>query len=159
MAPVAVPVLALLELYISLHVAQRRAAEAVLHAGFHGQACLCTVWPVGFLMEMVVVVIVVGSSAGVVDVLASVHLVQRQLSRLGLVGVVVAVVLWVDYQWPIQVGLHITTAFPWVGHLHWDNRVSNGMSGCLQLKGSEGSDHPDYSLTPGIYCSCKASLQ
>lgn len=97
----------------------------MLHASLHVQARISTVWPVGFLMVMVVVV-VVGSSAEVIHVLASVLMVQRQLSRLGLVCVVVAVVLGVDHQRPIQVGLYITTGFPWIGHLVWDNRTSNG---------------------------------
>lgn len=125
-APVAVPLLSLL----TLHVAQRRAAEAALHAGLCWLACLSIVWSNSFLMMMVVVAIVVGGSAVVVDVLAPVLLVQRQLTRLGLVGVVVAVVLRVDHQRPVQVGLHITTSFPWVGHLGRGNRVADGMSGC-----------------------------
>lgn len=135
-APVVVPLLPLL----ALDVAQGRAAEAALHAGLRRLARLSAAWPRGFLV-MVVVVIVVGGSAAVVDVLAPVLLVQRQLARLGLVGVVVAVVLRVDHQWPVQVGLHITTSFPWVGHLGWGNRVADGMSGCCSnlsyiLKGS-----------------------
>lgn len=68
-------------------------------------------------MVMMVVVVVVGGSAVVVNVLVPVLLVQRQLTRLGLIGVVVAVVLWIDHEWPVQVGLHVTTSFPWVGHL------------------------------------------
>lgn len=79
---------------------------------------------------MMVMVVIVGGSAVVVHVLAVVLLVQRQLARLGLVGVVVAVILRVDHQWPIQVGLHIAACFPWVGDLGRDNRVADGMSGC-----------------------------
>lgn len=111
--PVAVPVLALL----ALHVAQRGAAEAVLHAGLRRLTRLPALRPNGPLMT--VVVVIVGGAAVVVDVLAPVLLVQRQLTRLGLVGVVVAVVLRVDNQRPIQVGLHVTTSFPGVGHLGW----------------------------------------
>lgn len=91
-APVAVPLLHLL----ALHIAQRCAAEAVFHVGLCWLACSSTVWPNGFLM-MVVVVVIVGGSAVVVDVLAPVLLVQRQLTWLGFVGVVVAVVLRVNH--------------------------------------------------------------
>ncbi len=112
-APVAVPLLP----QLTLHIAQRCAAEATFHTGLCWKACLSTVRSSRFLMMMMVVAIVVGGSAVVVDILAPVLLVQRQLTRLGLVGVVVAVVLRVDHQWPVQVGLHITTSFPRVGHL------------------------------------------
>lgn len=61
-----------------------------------------------------VMVIVVSSTVAVVNVLAPVLLVQRQLTRLRLVGVVISVILWVHHQWPVQVGFHITASFPWV---------------------------------------------
>lgn len=124
-APVAVPLLSLL----ALHIAQRCVAEATFQAGLRRLACVSTVRPNDFLM-VVMVMIIVGSSAVVVDVLTPVLLVQRQFTRLGLVGVVVAVVLRVDHQRPVQVGLHITTSFPWVGHLGRGNSVADGMSGC-----------------------------
>lgn len=122
-APVAVPPLP----ELALRVAQRRAAEAALHAGIRRLARPSIVRPSGFLMMGVVVIVVCGPAV-VIDVLAPVLLVQRQLTRLGLVGVVVAVVLRVDHQRPVQVGLHVATWFPWVGHL--GNRVADRMSGC-----------------------------
>lgn len=110
--PVDVPLLALL----ALHVAQRRAAEAPLDASLRRPAGLPAVRRVGSPLMVVVVVVVSGPEA-VVHVLTPVLLVQGQLARLGLVGVVVAVVLGVDHQRAVQVGLHISTWFPRVGHL------------------------------------------
>lgn len=84
-------------------------------------ACPSIVWPTGFLL----MVVIVGGSAVVVHVLVVVLLVQRQLTRLGLVGVVVAVVLRVDHKRTIKVGLYIAASFPWVGHLGRGNRVAD----------------------------------
>lgn len=124
-APVAVPLLPLL----ALHVAQRRAAEAVLHTGLGRLTRPSAVWSDCFLM--VVVVVIVGGSAVVVDVLAPVLLVERQLTWPVLVGVVVAVVLRVDHQRPIKVRLHITASFPGIGHLSRGDRVADVVSGPL----------------------------
>lgn len=68
-------------------------------------------------MVIAVVVIAVGGAAAVIYVLAPVLLVKWQFSRLGLVGVIIAVVLWVHHQRPVQVGFHVTTSFPWVRRL------------------------------------------
>ena len=84
-------------------------------------------------MVMAVVVVVVGHSAVVVDILVPVLLVQWELTGLGLVGVVVAVVLWVDHQRSVQVCLHITTSLSWVGHLREGNRVAVGAVSILDI--------------------------
>lgn len=116
-APVAVSLLSL----VALHIAQRCAAEAVLHVGLCELAHLSALWTKGFLMVMVA--IVVGSTPAVLNVLSPVLLVQRQLTRLGLVGVVVAVVLRVYHQWSVQVGFHVSTSFPWVSHLSQGHNI------------------------------------
>lgn len=134
MAPVAVPLLRL----PALHVAQRRAAHAALHAGLRQLARLAGVGPDGFLMLIVVVAVVVGGAAAVVDVLATVLLVQRQLARLGLVGVVVAVVLRVHHKRTVQVGLHIAASFLWVRHLSQGSKCDEWavLNPDIHLKGS-----------------------
>lgn len=122
-APVAVPLLPLL----GLHVAQRRAAEAVLQTGLGRLARPSAVRSDCFLM--MVVAVIVGGSVVVVHVLAPVLLVERQLTWLGLVGVVVAVVLRVDHQRTIKVCLHITASFPGIRHLSRGNKVADVVSG------------------------------
>lgn len=100
---------------LALQDSQRCAAEAMLHTGFPQLARPPTVWPTDCLMT--VVVVRVGGSAVMLQVLAAILLIQRQLTRLCFVGVVVTVVLRVDNKGTIQVGLHITTSFSWVRHL------------------------------------------
>ena len=100
---------------LGIHVAQRCAAEAVLNVAFHLLPSPFIVRPA--ISLVVVVVVRVAGPSVVVGVLTAVLLLQRQLPRLGPVSVVVAVVLRVYHQRPIQVGLHVAVSFPWVGNL------------------------------------------
>lgn len=108
--PVAVPLFPML----TFHVAQGHAAQAALHVGLCLLARLLTLRDYVSLVVMVVAVVDVGGAAVVVHVLPSVLLVQGQLPRLGLIGVVVAIVLRIDDQRTVQVGLHVPTSFAWV---------------------------------------------
>lgn len=101
--------------------------------GFHKLACIYSARVSGFLMAMVVVVTVVSSTPAVINILASILLIQRQLSRLGLVGVVVSIVLWVYYQRSVQVCFHVATCFPWERHLGEDKEKRFGMIQCKRL--------------------------
>ena len=109
---------------LGIHVAQRCAAEAVLNVAFHllpspfiVRPAISLVVVVVVMVVMMVVVVRVAGPSVVVGVLTAVLLLQRQLPRLGPVSVVVAVVLRVYHQRPIQVGLHVAVSFPWVGNL------------------------------------------
>lgn len=98
MTAVAVLLFISLSIHVSFNVTQRCAAETTPHVGFNKLACIHTARVSGFLMVMVVVVAVASCTTAVVNILPSILLIQWHLTRLGLVGVVVAIVLWVYYQ-------------------------------------------------------------
>lgn len=123
MAPVAPMAVHLLILAVLHAPPQRRAAETVLHVSLRRLRHISRFRGRDFLTVAVVIVAVVSGTAAVVNVLAPILLLQRQLTRLGLVGVVVSIVLGVHHQGPVQVGFHVATSFPWIRHLSRGNMV------------------------------------